>query len=109
MAVKDGLNPNKRQNVFQLIGFDFLIDEDLRVWLIEVNDHPYLGIPNEFIKELLDRMVRDLLEIALRRKYSEGRNGFKVVYSEQDSINLRETLSYENLYPFSGIYVQYYF
>ena len=27
-----------------------MIDEDFRVWLIEVNDNPYLGIPNDFIK-----------------------------------------------------------
>ncbi len=27
-----------------------MIDEDFRVWLIEVNDNPYLGISNDFIK-----------------------------------------------------------
>jgi len=27
----------------EIIGFDFLIDEDLRVWLIEVNTCPFLG------------------------------------------------------------------
>lgn len=35
--------PSKRKNAFELFGYDFLIDEDLRTWLIEVNTNPYLG------------------------------------------------------------------
>lgn len=37
------LNPNRRKNIFELFGYDFLIDEDLRTWLIEVNTNPHLG------------------------------------------------------------------
>jgi D-alanine-D-alanine ligase-like ATP-grasp enzyme len=29
------------------MGFDFLIDEDFRTWLIEVNTNPYFGVINE--------------------------------------------------------------
>ena len=36
LSCKRTLNPNKRKNVFELFGYDFLIDEDLRTWLIEV-------------------------------------------------------------------------
>lgn len=39
LAWKKNLNPYKRKNVFELFGYDFLIDEDLRVWLIEVTSH----------------------------------------------------------------------
>lgn len=53
----------KRPDVFELIGYDFLIDEDYRVWLIEINTNPYLGIPNEYIEGLLDRMLDDMLKI----------------------------------------------
>jgi hypothetical protein len=42
LSVKKILNPNKRTNVFELFGYDFLIDEDLRVWLLEVHLHPSL-------------------------------------------------------------------
>jgi hypothetical protein len=43
MSVKAQLNPNGRKNCFELFGFDFLIDEDFRTWLIEVNTNPFLG------------------------------------------------------------------
>ena len=39
LAWKKNLNPYKRKNVFELFGYDFLIDEDLRVWLIEVTSY----------------------------------------------------------------------
>lgn len=48
---------NVKKKEFELFGFDFLIDEDLRTWLLEVNNNPYLGIPNKFIKELLPQMI----------------------------------------------------
>ena len=50
-----------RTNCFELLGFDFMIDEDLRTWLIEVNTNPYLGVPNKFIEGLLPKMLNDLL------------------------------------------------
>ena len=43
-AALGSLDPNKRKgHKFEVIGFDFLLDEDLRVWLIEVNTCPYMG------------------------------------------------------------------
>ena len=29
---------------FQILGFDLLIDRDLKAWILEVNDHPSLNI-----------------------------------------------------------------
>lgn len=50
LSTKSKLNPNLRKNCFELFGYDFLIDEDFRIWLIEVNTNPYLGVPNDYIK-----------------------------------------------------------
>jgi len=44
------LNKLNWPNVFELFGFDFLIDEDFRTWILEVNTNPFLGIPNDFIR-----------------------------------------------------------
>jgi hypothetical protein len=65
LSVRKTLNPYKRKNCFELFGFDFLIDEDFRVWLIEVNTNPYLGVPNEYIKVLLPNMLDDLFRLVL--------------------------------------------
>lgn len=69
MAVRADLNANKKNDFFELFGFDFLIDEDFRVWLIECNTNPYLGIPNDFIRKLLPMMVDDMLSIVLNEKF----------------------------------------
>jgi hypothetical protein len=53
------LDPRKRPGFnFELVGFDFILDEDLRVWLIEVNTCPYLGsvLPAEQPSFMLDLM-----------------------------------------------------
>ena len=64
-ASKYTLNPYKRKFCFELFGYDFLIDEDFRLWLIEVNTNPYLGEPNDFIKGMLPQMINDMLRIIL--------------------------------------------
>ena len=47
---KNTLNPNNRSPCFELFGYDFMIDEDFRCWLLEINTNPYLGLPNKLIK-----------------------------------------------------------
>ena len=54
---------NLRIPCFELLGYDFMIDEDFRVWMIEVNENPYLGIPNDFINQLLPKMLDDMVEL----------------------------------------------
>jgi hypothetical protein len=86
-SVRKTLNPNKRKTSFEFFGFDFLIDEDFRVWLIEVNTNPYLGIPNEYIKTLLPTMVDDLFKIVvdpvfnIEKQPDLNTNGFELLYS----------------------------
>jgi hypothetical protein len=65
LCVKKKMNPNNRQNVYELFGFDFLLDEDFRIWLIEVNYNPFLGTPCEFMRTLVPNMINDMLKIVL--------------------------------------------
>ena len=46
LSAKNTLNPNNISPCFEFFGYDFMIDEDMRVWLIEVNTNPYLGLTN---------------------------------------------------------------
>lgn len=87
LSVKKTINPQKRKNCFELFGFDFLIDEDFRVWLIEVNTNPYLGVPNSFIKVLLPNMLDDMFRIVSdptfppKNQGSQKENGFDLIFS----------------------------
>ena len=65
LSAKNSMNPLKRKNSFEFFGFDFMIDEDFRVWLIEVNTNPYIGIHNDSMKNLLPLMLSGLFKIVL--------------------------------------------
>ena len=59
-ASKYHFNKSGRQNHFELFGYDFLVDEDGKVWLIEVNSDPYLGSPNEWTKKIVPEMLDEM-------------------------------------------------
>lgn len=40
---------------FQILGFDLLIDQKLKAWVLEINDHPSLNI--YFDKEVLGKKI----------------------------------------------------
>ena len=90
LSTKKTLNPHKRKNCFEFFGVDFLIDEDFRVWLIEVNTNPYLGIPNSYIRGLLPKMIDDMFDLVLDPIFSpkaavnerSSDNGFDLLFSQ---------------------------
>ena len=53
LSVRHKMNPSNRKHCFEVFGFDFLLDEDLRLWLIEINTNPYLGVPSKDLKILV--------------------------------------------------------
>lgn len=61
LSVRHKMNPNRRKQCFELFGFDFLIDEDFRCWLIEINTNPYLGTPNKEMVKLLPKLINEML------------------------------------------------
>eukprot|EP00826_Nyctotherus_ovalis_P014514 TRINITY_DN14052_c0_g4_i1.p1 TRINITY_DN14052_c0_g4~~TRINITY_DN14052_c0_g4_i1.p1 ORF type:complete len:470 (-),score=112.02 TRINITY_DN14052_c0_g4_i1:1073-2482(-) len=109
LSVKNELNQGGRRNCFELLGFDFLMDDDFRLWLLEVNTNPYLGIPNKYIEGLLPKMINDMFEIVLD-PYIKPQNGvparevdnqFELIYSEARKINKRRPFTVE-VYPFAS-------
>ena len=83
------MNPSHRTNVFELFGFDFLLDEDFRIWLIEVNYNPFLGTPNDYMRDLVPKMINDMLKIVLdpvippQTEYEPDReNDFELIFRD---------------------------
>ena len=65
LSARRTLNPKNCKGSYELFGFDFLIDEDYRIWLIEVNTNPHLGMPNEYMKQLLPRLMNDMCRLVV--------------------------------------------
>ena len=68
---------------FQLFGFDFMLDDDMRAWLIEINGSPASA------EYLLEGMMKDLIEVIVEpvfpppagSEYTHNeQNGFMCVY-----------------------------
>jgi len=110
LAGKSSINSSRRKNSFELLGYDFLIDEDFRVWLIEINSNPYIGIPNKFIEGLLPKMLNDLLEITLDTLHKpinqlpkrDLKNLFELLCSEKPKVNKRRSY-FTSLYPLPSL------
>jgi tubulin polyglutamylase TTLL6/13 len=53
-----------RSRCFEILGFDVLIDKDLKPWVLEVNHSPSLSCDSGFDMELKDKVIMDSLKIA---------------------------------------------
>ena len=49
----------------ELFGYDFIIDQELTPWLIEVNTNPCLEESSGLLKVLLPRMIDDALKLTV--------------------------------------------
>ena len=111
LCVKKKMNPNNRTNVFELFGFDFLLDEDFRIWLIECNHNPFLGTPNEYMRGLVPNMIDDMLKIVLDPVIKpktvlepDRENVFELIYRDASqkhgpAVNVRRPFTFDLLYP----------
>ena len=60
MAIKWKLNNLNRKNSYELLGYDFMLDEDLRVWMIEINQNPSVFPMSDNHHSYMKTMVLDL-------------------------------------------------
>eukprot|EP00826_Nyctotherus_ovalis_P007478 TRINITY_DN11879_c0_g1_i1.p1 TRINITY_DN11879_c0_g1~~TRINITY_DN11879_c0_g1_i1.p1 ORF type:complete len:123 (+),score=28.77 TRINITY_DN11879_c0_g1_i1:566-934(+) len=57
MAVRRKLNAGSRNYCMEIFGYDFIIDEDFKAWLIEINTNPCLEESSKLLQMLLPRMI----------------------------------------------------
>lgn len=50
---------------FELFGYDFIIDGDYDIWLIEVNTNPCLEESSQLLCKYMPRMVNDMLKLTV--------------------------------------------
>lgn len=67
-----------RQNyTFELFGYDFILDEDLNLVLIEVNTNPCLEESNNLLRNMVPRMLDDMLNLTLDPIFNSGESKYK--------------------------------
>ena len=65
LATRRYLNTENRKYTFELFGYDFIVDSDFNIWLIEVNTNPCLEESSKVLRMLLPRMINDALKLTV--------------------------------------------
>ena len=73
-----------RRNSFELIGYDFMIDDGLKPWLIEINSSPSMDYSTPVTRRLVKMVLEDTVKVVvdLRKKKSKKKTAglFKLIY-----------------------------
>lgn len=81
-SVQKSVTP--RANSFELLGFDLMIDQDLRPWLLEANTSPAMdystAVTEKLVKEVLEDTAKVVLDCRERQDAETGK--FTLLYQE---------------------------
>ncbi|OMJ75874.1 hypothetical protein SteCoe_24893 [Stentor coeruleus] len=64
-CAKDIINEEGKMNLFEVLGYDFMIDTDYKVWLIEINTNPCLELSCSYLSKIIPEMLDNSFRIAL--------------------------------------------
>ena len=77
---------------FEIFGYDFILDNDFRPWILEINNNPGLGISSPVIEKLVPRMLDDALRLTID----------KVFETKYDAQCIDEKGNYKSKYKLEG-------
>ena len=61
-AVSRKMDPNRRHCSFEIFGYDFMLDEDMKPWMIEVNTNPCLELSSPYLARLIPTMLENVIK-----------------------------------------------
>jgi len=87
---------NERKFCFEIFGFDFIVDKNFEVSLLEANTNPGLEESSALIKELVPRMIDDMLKLTVDLI-------FETKYSQDLAVEKEEgKIEYKSPFPVRG-------
>jgi hypothetical protein len=69
-AIRGKMNYMNAKNCFEIFGYEFILDENYRPYLLEINTNPGLEISSPLISQLLPRMIDDAFKLTIDEEFS---------------------------------------
>ena len=106
-SVKDQINKNNNTFQFEIFGYDFMLDENFNLFLIEINDNPGLEESSPWIEKIVPRMLDDALRLTIDKLFNAkydfekinmiNKNEYKNKYNLKTIMNnFKEKIEYPN-------------
>ncbi|CAG9313058.1 unnamed protein product [Blepharisma stoltei] len=96
------LDPKHRLHTFEILGYDFMLDDNFNPWLIEVNTNPCLALSCPLLGSLITKMLEDSFRLVVDPVFPEDSQsliidtGYELIYSTAKH-SLRNIKEEENL------------
>jgi hypothetical protein len=102
-ATADLLNPRKRRYCFELLGYDFMLDKDLNVYLIEVNMNPCLDLASPVQQQLIPAVIEATIALAIDplfpRPHPSNKHGARL----RSTIRASKESAFVKVYPKASV------
>lgn len=76
-AIQGKMNFMNIKNCFEIFGYDFILDENYKPYLLEINTNPGLEISSPLINQLLPRMIDDAFKLTIDDDFSASSDFIK--------------------------------
>ena len=73
-ACHGSLDPKRRLHCFEVFGLDFMLDEEFKPYLIEVNTNPCLALASPLLIRLIPSMLENALKVAVDSMFMPPEN-----------------------------------
>lgn len=91
-----------RKNSFEFLGYDFMVDENLKVWLIEINSSPSMDLSTHVTNRLVKLVLNDLPKVILdypkaKKKSQCDTGGFILCHKNKMQVDRPQNANLINL------------
>ena len=92
-SVKEQINKNERNYQFEIFGYDFMLDSNFNLFLIEINTNPGIEESSPWIKVIVPRMLDDALRLTLDQLFNPKYDFNKIYKNEEETNNMKLVLN----------------